>query len=528
MNSPIELVLNTFYQRGITSREQLLTELLRVRLTQNAVAREESKILKNSEKLFQLMKQHTEDEMGFFPGDRDFFVKIFDLCQDIDMIEFTLEIYKNDRFGMIFSPKYLTEFIYQDIDKSVLQNILITEAEKHLSGLKALVERYPEKHITLTTSHPLMQKLFLLSFEEYKNVEVVNQSIYQQLALNKQFDFIYCLPSFAVRTEGFDDSFITQESEGVAIENMLSLLSEEGALSVIVPAKVTFAGGNMIKLREFVIENFNLDRILILPEGTFRPYTAVKTYMISISNTIKESITVGTVTYENEVFKVNDPKIISREEFTKQEDWRVEIILSEDDENIKKFKTSDTPRVKLKDIAEVFRGKSILKKDVLIGKIAVLNISDIENGEIDYSKMDTIDDDERKVKRYELITGDVALTCRGTAIKTAVFSEQDKMIIASANIVVIRPRDEILGSYIKMFLESPVGTTLIKSFQRGTTIMNINHSDIMELEIPLLPVYQQRDMVAEYEKELQFYKESIKKAEDRWHKTRNRIYQRLY
>ncbi|MEN6463452.1 MAG: restriction endonuclease subunit S [Syntrophomonas sp.] len=524
-----ETILNTFYQRGIISRDQLLTEVLRVRLTLDIVTQEGSdKLLKNSEKLFQLMKQQTEDELGFFPGDRDFFAKIFELCRDVDLIDITLDIYKNDRSGMVISPKYLTEFVCLDIDESESTTLLITEAEKHLSGIRSLADKYSNKQITFTTSYPLMYKLLNLSFRKYKNISIFHQSIYQKLLLDKRFDFIFCLPAFTSKAEGFDDSFISQESEGIAIENMLSLLSEHGILLAIVPAKITFAGGSIAKLRNYIVENYSLDRILMLPEGTFRPYTAIKTYILNISNTIKDTITIGTVEYENELFSVSDQKAITRVDFLKHEDWRIEIILAEDNENIKKFRNSNLKRVKLKDVAEVFRGKSILKKDVLIGKIAVLNISDIENGEIDYTKMDTIDDDERKVKRYELVDGDVVLTCRGTAIKTAVFAQQDRMIIASANIIVIRPQEQILGAYIKIFFESPVGLTLIKSFQRGTNIMNINHSDIMELEIPLLPISQQMAIVEKYEKELQLYKETLNKAERRWQEKRDNLYQKLY
>ena len=46
----------------------------------------------------------------------------------------------------------------------------------------------------------------------------------------------------------------------------------------------------------------------------------------------------------------------------------------------------------------------------------------------------------------------------------AVFSRQEKTIIASANLVVIRPKDKVLGEYIKIFLESPIGIAMIKSF----------------------------------------------------------------
>lgn len=156
-----------------------------------------------------------------------------------------------------------------------------------------------------------------------------------------------------------------------------------------------------------------------------------------------------------------------------------------------------------------------------------LNISNIKNGEIDYRDMDTIAEEERKVKRYELMTGDVVLACRGTAIKSAVFSQQDKIIIASANLIVIRANEKVKGELIKFFLESPLGIARIKSFQRGTKIMNINYADIMEMEIPLIPISKQEEIIKQYNEELKIYQESIKNAESRWSNIKNNVYQQL-
>lgn len=529
MISNIDIILNTFYQRGITTREQLLTEMLRIKKTLEVINSEnQDKVLNDNEKLFKLMKKTTEQELGFFPGDRDFFVKIFELCGEVDLIEYTLKIYKNDRMGVVITPAYLTEFIYKFIDEKEATNILITEAEKHLSGLVSLVKKYRGKKFTFTTQFPQMYLMLSLGFGKYDNVTVIHQSIYSELILNDKFDFIYCLPAFAGKGDEISNKFITNQSDGIAIENMLSMLSDNGTLSVIAPARVTFTSGNFAKLREHITQHYNVDCILIIPEGTFRPYTAIKTYMINISDTSGDAVTVGTLEYENDKFEVEEQKKISRSEFLTYKDWRIEMMLSDDDENIKKFKSSNLERVKLKDVAEIFRGKSILKKDISIGKISILNISDIDNGEINYSHMDSIDEEERKIKRYELAHGDLVLTSRGTAIKTAVFRKQDNTVIASANVIVIRPKPEILGEYIKLFFESPVGTTLIKSFQRGTTIMNINHTDIMEIEIPIVSKSEQIKLTQEYERELQIYKEVISKAEIRWRDTKDMLYEKLY
>jgi restriction endonuclease S subunit len=125
------------------------------------------------------------------------------------------------------------------------------------------------------------------------------------------------------------------------------------------------------------------------------------------------------------------------------------------------------------------------------------------------------------------MTGDVVLSCRGTAIKSAVFTAQDKTIIASANLIVVRPKEKVKGEFIKLFFESPVGLAIIKSFQRGTSIMNINHTDIMEMEIPLLPMGKQQEIIDRYHEELKIYKEAVQKAEARWSNTKSSIYNQL-
>jgi hypothetical protein len=522
----IDLALNILYQRQISSREQLLNEMLRVKMTLRNLE-ENSNIAKNKENLFQLMKKTTEDELGFFPADRDDFMDIFKALKDIDLIDFTLEIYKNDRLGTIVSPIYLSTYIIEKIQMIQPQKILITEAEKHLSGLKEIIKYFSNTELTLTTQFKPMNLLLKLAFEEYQNVKIRFESIYTECLKGEKFDYIYSLPAFGYKPDELGRKFFTRDSDGIAIENMLSHLNNQGVLDIIVPAKITFAGMGYEKLRSYITDNFSVKSIYILPEGTFRPSTSIKTYFFTITTNPQLNIEFGALELNKDIFDVTDKKEISTKEFLTHEDWRIELLLSDDDENIKRFKNSNLEKVKLKDVAEVFRGKSILKNDTILGSISVLNISNIENGEINYLYMETIEEEERKIKRYELLGGDVVLSCRGTAIKSAVFKTQTKTIIASANLIVIRPKDKVVGEYIKLFLESPIGMAIIKSFQRGTTIMNINHLDIMEMEIPLIPISEQREIINKYNNEFTIYKNTIREAESRWVAIRNSLYNKL-
>jgi hypothetical protein len=526
VNPSIDIFINSFAMRGITSREQLLNEMLRVKLTARAV-KSQKKSLQDGEQLFELMKHSTESTiLGYFPGDRDFFSSIYKVAQEIDLIEFTLKLYQNDRFGQIFSPAYLTEYVCSLIDDARSQSILIAEAEKSLSGLKGLVEKHQSSNITFTTSNILMFMLLQLGFEEFENVSILNQSIYQELLVNARFDFIYSLPDFGGKIEAVNHKFMSSRPDIVATQNLLGHLSDKGTLVTVLPAKIAFASGSEAKLREHIMTNYQLEGIYSLPEGTFKPYTAIKTYMLKIGAVKKENVSVGYLGYDNGLY-VDKVKVVGSKDFAAHEDWRIELILEDDDENIRKYKTSTLERVKLHEVAEVFRGKSILKKDVKPGKIMVLNISNITDTGIDYSNMDSIDEEERKIKRYELIDGDIVLSCRGSAIKTGVYRKQKSIVIASANVIVIRPNNRVLSDYLKIFLESPVGIALIKSFQRGTTIVNINHTDIAEMEIPLLSIEEQKELAEKYAREVALYQETVARAEKRYLEEKEKIYNQL-
>lgn len=524
MNEEFNVFWNNLYQIGITNKNDIIKELIRIKKTSLLMEKNEVAL---TSKIYEVMKNDVEKEVGYFPGDRDTFLKLFDIARNFNILEFSIETFRNDRMGMIMSPDYLTEYIVNMLSPKSPKSILIAEAEKYLEALKDIPEKFSNINITLQTENVIMYEMLKIAFYSYSNIEIIHQSVYKKLLLNKDFDIIISLPAFSGKLdrEEYSEGFITKDTEGIAIENLLKHMNFDGNLFVIVPARFTFTGGGMSKLRRFLMEKYNIDFIFTLPEGTFRPYSSIKTYFLGISNKKKDYIEIGDLKLNKDFLIVDNLKRIGLEKLKEFDDWRIELILSEKSQDIKRFKESNLEKVKLKDIAEIFRGKAIMKSNVMPGKINVLNISNIEDGEINYDSLDTIDDEERKIRKYELIEGDVVLTCRGTVTKVALFRGYDKIIIASSNIIVIRLKKDILAAYLKIFLESPVGNTLIKSFQRGTTVMNINPSDIGELEVPCITMEKQKELAEKYDRELVLYRETIKKATEKWANIKNNIYE---
>ena len=116
------------------------------------------------------------------------------------------------------------------------------------------------------------------------------------------------------------------------------------------------------------------------------------------------------------------------------------------------------------------------------------------------------------------------LPARGTAIRTAVFHHQSYPCIASSNVIVIRPDARLLDStYLKIFLDSPIGNKLISGAQQGMTVMNISYKDLNILEIPLPVMEKQKTTAEEYRAELKKYTETISVAEKRWNETLSKL-----
>ena len=79
------------------------------------------------------------------------------------------------------------------------------------------------------------------------------------------------------------------------------------------------------------------------------------------------------------------------------------------------------------------------------------------------------------------------------------------------------------STYLKIFLDSPIGNKLISGAQQGMVVMNISYKDLNVLEIPIPPMEQQRKVVEEYIKELRRYTETIAAAQKRWNEVLGKL-----
>ena len=172
-------------------------------------------------------------------------------------------------------------------------------------------------------------------------------------------------------------------------------------------------------------------------------------------------------------------------------------------------------------------GEKPSESDIIEAK--VINLSDLTESGIDYSNLDIVHGDANRLAKHLLKKGDVLMSARGTQIKISVFGQDEGNYIASSNINIIRCDQDVLrGEYLALFLKSKVGMKIISSLTRGATLININYTDLLDIEVPLPSLEKQDEVVARYNNGLSVYQKKVSEAQKEWNEIVDTVYSNLY
>lgn len=521
--------INLLRSNGFHDQRELIDALCRVIRTKKALTGAET----DTTAVYRTMQEVTSS-MTRFPGDAELFFKIYNSLSSINGLAILSFLHASGEERELVVPEVLVSVFAEHLTGRV-KSVLIPECEQYGQVLYDIIKRHPEVTFTLTCKQELKHELLSLVYAACSNTKVQMVDIYSYGFTSEKFDLIIAIPVFGGRMLVNDEDFISREPDLIAVQNLLYHINIDGEVVIVLPAKITFGGGSAASLRNYIEKNYKIKEISALPSGLFAPYTALKTYLFVFSTGTTDDIILKKYEPEKPIKRtatckklvVTNEQLLFSDEFAELSGWNIDMAFSEEDENIKAFVSSPVKKLNLKEAATVFRGKAINTKTEG-GNIGVINISNITDIGIDYSSLGYIVEEERNVSRYILRDGDVLVSARGTTVKIAVFEPQSAVCIPSANINVIRPKEILNGTYLKLFLESPVGIKMLKSLRRGTSVVNINFNDMGTLDVPVPPLEVQEKLVREYNTGLNLYTETISTAKECWRKVQTEIQSKLY
>jgi restriction endonuclease S subunit len=190
---------------------------------------------------------------------------------------------------------------------------------------------------------------------------------------------------------------------------------------------------------------------------------------------------------------------------------------------------------RLGDVAEVFAGIGVSREETKgrVGgeKLPVIGVRDLLDGDV--APLDRLDRvtfaDRRRADTYAVLTNDVLVTGRGTALKFGLVGGETSGAIASGNVIVVRPGPAATGGALFAILSSEVFRPKIEMLRRGaTTLLSLSPKDLAKLEFDLPPLDEQR-RIAELVSDAQTaYRTAIEAAEIRRTLVRRLIDARLF
>lgn len=333
----------------------------------------------------------------------------------------------------------------------------------------------------------------------------------------------------------FEDIYLSNKNsiEWLFIDNMLSGLLGKKAVA-LVTGKALFNDTD-IEYRNKLISSGWLEGIIELPAGSLS-FTGIKVYMLVFSRNNKEVkfidasnlISADNKRYVNlelpikiikEMYYSNEVKTKPIEELIDIPNLCPSTIMLD----VKKLENG----VKLKELADVFIGNQYTlgvfeSKGLISDKktgYRILTSSDIENGMVRWESLRSVDMKDGKFDKFAVQFGDVVVTSKSSKIKTVVVDiKPNEKILVTGGMLIIRPQlDKLNPTYLKMFLDSKIGQSALKSIQKGNIIVTITASGLSSIEIPMIDIDKQQEKAERYNQMLSTmakYKQEIERIEN--------------
>lgn len=417
-----------------------------------------------------------------------------------------------------------------------------------------ILEMFKRSNIERAIGNTYEEENFIISqikmyFSENKFVVKVTNLFTAALKNNEKVDMVYNSYPLMLKYEkkeiitmlnSWDFPFNIEKKYSANllwIVNSLQSIKQDGIVVALVPNGVLF---NSIDtdIRKYLVENNFIDTIISLPNGIL-PFSGVASSLIILKKRNGQDDAIRMI-------DATEISCIQRrgKTFTQEDIAYIVDLYKREGHAEKSF------NVTLDEIAKndfylgfgrycsyslinpcplgnvtrtIFRGYQINAKELDQISIdnkeedsdyRIINISDIRaEGFVSRALKAVRIEDVRKYNKYCVKDGDVIITAKNTTIKSAVYrSHGNYKAILTGNLIAIRVNEAKLNPYyLKAFLDSEQGESIIKSIHTGTSIITLNANSLKDMKISLLNMQLQVAIADEYVKNLNVIEDLLEK-----------------
>ena len=356
-----------------------------------------------------------------------------------------------------------------------------------------------------------------------QNVKLKGIVTPREIAEEELFDRILTIPIWKPSTRVMDRfpdrSFLTKlglsepkftDGEWHEILFALSRLKRTGKMVVLV-TNSALANNPTVKIRQFLVENGNIESIIELPDRLLEN-VGIELYAVVLSHGNKGITFLDASQAYTEQRRKKDIDVTTvLENLDNPEISRFESIesIAREDYNLlpKRYtlKTNISDGVPLGEICNISRGLVISSKelddfvtDVDTG-IRYLYTKDADGDAVDYSKSPFIDMEKLK-RKFTLLDKDTWLLGRTSPFRSnMLYVEGNDKLIANGNqfsiTVLPKYKNQYLLPYLALYFNSKAGREQIERFAVGQLIKSLSLKDLKTLQIPKVSIERQIEVV---------------------------------
>ncbi len=340
----------------------------------------------------------------------------------------------------------------------------------------------------------------------------VNQLDSLENPVDNKYDVVITNMPFSQKTKAshlYCNGIAKNSGDAVCLLHCFKAVKKGGRMAIVVPEGVLFKK-ELKNIRQFLMDNAVLKTVISLPQGCFAPYTGVKTNILYFTSCHKEKTKdkIYSFNVNNDGFSLNNKRKPIKDNDIKKIDY-VDFNKKNKDENILDIgfqfinlqkvknnfydlrlnqylenKISGVETIKLREIIDLKKGKNpklfLPKKQKTL---PYLNIDFFENKTIKYSQEDAsltiVDENEIVVVADGQRSGLVFLSQKG--------------VLGSTFYLLINKKQEIIDTmYLFVFLKN--NFQYLNSNKYGSAIPHLDKNIFFNLEIPLIPMEEQKQI----------------------------------
>ena len=225
----------------------------------------------------------------------------------------------------------------------------LPECEEFGTALLDIIEANPKVQFTLTSRNQYWLDILSYVYSGCANAKLEFADIYIDGFNNERYNLIFCVPVFGAKSFSEGQDFICKESDMIAVQNLLYHIDiVDGRLVIVLPARITFAGGSVGLLRDYIQTNYSIKEISAMPAGMFAPWTAIKTFMFCFGNGSTEDVLVRKYETGKPIRRSNlctelnlvGEEILFPDEFADLNGWNIEMAFTDEDDDLRAYNQS--------------------------------------------------------------------------------------------------------------------------------------------------------------------------------------------